>query len=107
MKNIKDTINKLVYNVIVSNKGINMANITVNWHQIVGEELSESCHPVKITEYKSRDKNLRTLSIHVKNQAIAMVVQYKKDSIVNKANMSLGYKAIDKVKVSVDESLWK
>ena len=107
MRSLQDSITKIIYKAVSDHKGTIMANIMINWNKIVGDGLYELCHPIKVMDYKIKNKNVRSLSIDAKNNAIAMEIQYQKDAIVSKTNLFLGYKVIDTIKVDINESLWK
>ena len=95
-----------MYKTIVADKGSIMANIMINWINIVQQPYCDITYPLKIIEYKTT-KNHKCLIIEVPDHAIAMEIQYQKNSIIDKVNLFLGYKLVDIIKVDVNESLWK
>ncbi len=66
------------------------------WSEIVGERLARVCRPQKMT--KGRGGNPGTLELRVVGAA-ALLVQHQSEDIIERVNLFLGTRAVDKLRI--------
>jgi hypothetical protein len=74
-----------------------LAEIIVNWNKIVGLKFSQNTNPFKIVTIKERGDKINILHIQVKNSAMSLEIYYQQDIILERMNVYLGFKGINKL----------
>lgn len=81
-------------------KYIALGRIVTNWEEIVGENVSRRCQPVKIQYFKAKvagEKATATLEIAASSAECA-VLMYQKDVLLQKLEMYFGDRWITNIK---------
>ena len=71
-----------------------------NWKEIIGDEISKFCWPLKIVF--SDVKNVNGIIFLKTIRGKSMEIEFKNDEIIDKLNQHFGYKAINKISVVQD-----
>lgn len=87
---------------IFENRGQIFAELMINWSKIIGEHYSEITRPVKITSYKDAGQEKKMLYISVDNNSLGLEIGYQKDLIIEKIAFYFGFRAINKVKILIN-----
>jgi hypothetical protein len=75
-----------------------LSQLTLNWNEIVGPQLSQITFPVKIRQSKDTEENKNILEVRVKEQNY-LEVQYKKHILVEKINLYFGFSLVKVIKI--------
>lgn len=73
-------------------------DIILNWPDIVGDDLSSYCRPVK-AKFNPKN-NCRTVFVEVPVGGFALELQHKEKYIIDKINAYFGYNAVHKLNIS-------
>lgn len=88
---------------IAGKQGFAEANVLLRWSEIVGEDLSGKCRPVKVT-YRSKRSLGATLIVQT-DSGRAPEVEHLGPRIVERVNQFYGYRAIGTMKVTQSTGL--
>ncbi|MDR1008767.1 MAG: DUF721 domain-containing protein [Rickettsiales bacterium] len=71
------------------------ADILLRWNEICGPEIAAMASPVKLS------RAAHTLYIRLATAAFASVIEYRFPAIIDRINAFFGYKAVERIKISV------
>jgi hypothetical protein len=91
---------------IFNKYGFAHIEIVSKWSQIVGEKISNYTLPRKITYSRHAEKSEATLHIDVSSSAMATELYYLEPLILEKIAVYLGHKAISKLKLQQNPTLF-
>lgn len=75
-----------------------LVQLTLNWNEIVGNELAKISFPLKIRVSKDAEENKNILEINVKEKDY-LEVQYKKQILIEKINLYFGFNLVKVIKI--------
>lgn len=78
-----------------------IAEIILNWHKIVGEEIANSSTPTNIYSTKEKGQQINILYVNTTSSAIALKISYSQEVIAEKIAVYFGYKAVHKIRTKV------
>ena len=95
-----DICSKLLHDAIAKFGGPVLASISLNW-DIIACGLSSKTYPLKIVFYRARNKKIQQLIVCVNNSSTSLEVIYAKSALIDRVNFTLGYQAINDIKVEL------
>lgn len=99
-KLLSESIGQIVRNSIGKGNKV-ISEIIINWHKIVGPEISESSTPTNIYSTKEKGQQINILYVNVTSSAIALKISYSQEVIAEKIAVYFGYKAVHKIRTKV------
>lgn len=100
MKPIIENINKINYKIYKNNNPI-LAEIIINWQNIVGAKYSQNTLPLKINTIRDKNKKINILTVEVNNSATSVEIAFQQEIIIERLAVYMGYKAINKIRTIV------
>ena len=100
MKPIIENVNKIIYK-IYKNKNPVLADIIINWPQIVRVKYSQNTLPLKINTLRNKIKTINILMVEVSNASTSVEIAFQQDIIIERLAVYMGYKAINKIRTIV------
>lgn len=88
---------------VLSQEDLIETDIILRWVDIIGEEISMYCNPVKVKYNPKTD--IRTISLEVPMGGFALELQHRGEYIINKINAYFGYNAIHKLSISQNANM--
>lgn len=80
---------------VCSKNGFSYPRILTDWDKIVGKDIADLCHPIRVRFGKGYEMGA-TLVVYVAG-AVAPEIEYRKAQIIDKINTYYGYRAIHKI----------
>jgi len=81
-----------------AHNGFAEPDVLMRWREIVGEALSDLCHPVKVSYRKGSDLGA-TLMVHAEG-AVAPQVELSGPMILERVNSYYGYRAVARLQIT-------
>ena len=98
MKYFKKTKPKIISSIslkitdkIFKKRGFKESKIITDWAEIVGKEISDLTLPIGL----SKNRNLKILC----NSAFALELQHMTPKIIDRINLTMGYKAVENIQI--------
>ncbi|MFN7039166.1 MAG: DciA family protein [Alphaproteobacteria bacterium] len=91
---------------IFNKKGFYQTKIIDDWHLIVGKDLSLYTLPMKLRYNQIKSKNEGILYIYVKNNNVAIELQYIKHIVIEKIAIYFGYMAVTQIYPIVNSEIF-
>ena len=98
-KKISTLLPKVINKKIKKRNFIEMSLIE-KWKEIIGEDISKFCYPVKVN-FSGTDNKNGTIFLKTE-RGKSMEIEFKNEEILEKLNQFFGYKAIDKISIIQD-----
>ncbi len=104
MENIGHSINKIVFEAILSNKGFILATLISKWNEILPLNLSINSTPVGTKPISS--STFHQLIIGVRNNSVGTELSFQTQDLIGKVNQLFSYDVIKTIKILNREDLW-
>lgn len=78
-----------------------VSEIIINWHKIVGPEISDSSVPTNIYSSKEKGQQVNILYVNVTSSAVALKISYSQELISEKIAIYFGYRAVHRIRTKV------
>ena len=86
---------------IFKKRGKNFSNLVDNWNKIVGKNISNVSYPVKILSDRNNKKSSLILNVMRGNE---LEIEYSKSEIMDKVNSFFGYKFLNSLKLTSNQT---
>jgi len=86
---------------IFKKRGKNFSNLVDNWNKIVGKNISNVSYPVKILSDRNSKKSSLILNVMRGNE---LEIEYSKSEIMDKVNSFFGYKFLNSLKLTSNQT---
>lgn len=95
-----DSLSKEIYQT----RGTIFYNMINNWPKIVGEQFAKFCYPKKLSvpRYEQKNNKNSVLIIETINSSLATELSYMEQVIIERLATYFGYRAVDKIKITVN-----
>lgn len=100
MKSVSNEINNIIRKIFYQKDPI-LAEIIINWNQIVGTKFCIATNPVKITKNKDKGAIVNILHIHTNNSSLSMEMSFQQEVILERIAVYLGFKAVHRIRLII------
>ena len=89
---------------VLGKRGFSNVDLIARWPDVVGEELANAVRPDKIS-YPKGKRSDGILYVRVQSGSFAMILEHRKNLVLDKVNTFLGYKAVSNIKIQQDNQI--
>ena len=100
MKSLIIDVNRIIRNIFRRQHPI-LAEVIINWGEIVGVKFSKISYPMKISTMREKGSKINVLYVKVDNASLSMEMSFQKDIILERLAVYLGYRGVHKIRLLV------
>ncbi len=100
MKPISENLDKVLRTVFAKHSKA-FAEIMINWPSITGGKFGSSTAPIKISMITENKVKINLLHIKAQDAATGLEFTYHQNIILERIAIYLGYKAVDKLRITL------
>lgn len=97
-KLLSDSINYIIRNAFGQKNKV-LAEIVINWHRIVGADLSQYASPLRIYSIREKKEQLNVLLVSTTTSAAGLKLSYQQELIIERIAVYFGHKAVHRLKI--------